>query len=251
MCVTPLLAQDYVVIHVRGEIIRQQTNTPLKRGDKINGDEQIRFNSPEAVAAVLSSNRGRFILKSVDDKKEDSDLFYIFKSAVKPMRGRMSTRAGGINNALDFQKFFAEKLAFIGEELRIKVSKSTFPQNEGNFFYIRYTYSDEQINKKLTSRSDTLIINKTELLKVDGQRISEEEASDYILFYYDAANQNSQQISILDFAMISIADLKSILSAMKESDISVDPDEVALMVTELYGRCQQSNLVEALGALNK
>ncbi|MDA0195245.1 MAG: hypothetical protein O2887_10895 [Bacteroidetes bacterium] len=57
-------AQDYTVIHVRGEILKKSSDIPIKRGDRVGANEQIVFKSPDAVAAVLSPDRGRFILKS-------------------------------------------------------------------------------------------------------------------------------------------------------------------------------------------
>ena len=163
----------------------------------------------------------------------------------------MSTRAGGINNALDFQKYFGTSLAFIGENFKIKVSDNAYPQNDENFFYLRYQWAAEQINKKLTYRADTLILNKEELLKVDGKKISKEETSDYYLYYYNASKQSSEQITVVDLVMMSLEDLDALLTSMKASDLSLDKDAVAAMVTELYGRCQPGNLAEAMKALNK
>ena len=239
-------AQQYVIIHVKGKITLVKTSSQIKRGDKIAGDEQIRFDSPDAIAAVLSSDRGRFILKPGENQKADNDLLYIFKSAVTPMRGRMSTRAGGINNALDFNKFFGAQFAFLGEDLLIKVSENAYPQNEANFFYIQYQFSGETINKKLGFSGDTLIINKTALLSVDGNAISESDASGYSLYYYNSTNQSSENVTEIDFNFITPSELKDMVTTMKEYEVEVDDDSIVALVFELYGRCQKDNVINAL-----
>ncbi len=239
-------AQEYVVIHVKGIIKLASNNKTLTRGQKISPDEILKFGDSKSIAAVLDPDKGRFILKPKQENSNSNDLEYALKSIIKPMRGRMSTRSGGINNALDFKKFFGKEFAFVGDRLAINVSSSAYPMNEKNFFYIQYRYMDELVNKKLSNDKDTLIIIKNELLSIDGLPINPQTPEEYRLFYYNSLNQKSSFLCPINFKYLELNFLKEIVSIIKTNKA----EDIYIFLDELYDRCQLMGIELALAQLS-
>lgn len=242
-------AQDYTVIHVRGEIFKKSSDTPIKRGDRVGADEEIIFKSPNAVAAVLSPSRGRYILKPQSNSGSTNDLFYVLSSIVTPVRGRMSTRAGGINNSLDFRNFFGNQFAFVGDQLKIQISSVSYPQNDSSFFYIQYQYDGEAINKKLGNDNDNLIIDRVELFKIDSSPVEVDKISDYMLYYFDGSQETSKAITPIPFVMVSSDEFKDLVNGMTVDGEQPGEEDVFNLVSEFYGKCQMDNIRLALSSL--
>ena len=232
-----LFAQDYSVIHVKGEIERSKTGELLKPGDKVSPDEEINFKSKDAMAAVLNPDMGRFILKAQQDEENTGALIYVLKNTVTPVRGGMSTRAGGINNAFDMKVYFADaSYVWAGNHIVVRVSKAAFPMDENNFFFLRYTWKGDMINKKIGYEEDKLMMLKEEIFKVDGAAIDPFEADNFELHYYKSAVEESNLITEVDFVLISQSVLLNIYEAFK--DRSKAPfNDVADMLTDMYGKC--------------
>lgn len=230
-------SQEYQVIHIKGEIMRSETGKLIKTGEKVSADEKISFKNADAMAAVLDPEMGRYILKSQPDEKRSSDLIYIIKNTITPVRGGMSTRAGGINNAFDMKVYFAEaSYVWAGHWIALRVSKAAFPMDDKNFFFLRYTLNGEQINKKLGYEEDKLMMSKEEVFRVDGEGIDPHKASEFELFYYKSADEESELITEIDFVLISQESLLSVYNAFK--DRSKYPfNDTADMFSNMYGKC--------------
>lgn len=232
------MAQEYTVLHLKGEIIRVQTDTPLKQGDKISDDEQISFKSSDAMAAVLSSSKGRYIIKPGKGPSEKSnELIYILKSTITPVRGGMSTRAAGIQNPLDFQLYFNDKpYVWAGEFIKLEISSSGFPMNEKSFFYMSYTYNEEVINKMLEYEADDLFIKKSTLFQIDDTPILPDKASNFNLYYYKVESKESTLITPINFVLIDNNKLNILFNQLKdEGDDTYDL--IADILSDLYGKC--------------
>ncbi|MBT8190693.1 MAG: hypothetical protein KJO29_09730, partial [Bacteroidia bacterium] len=191
----------------------------------------------DAMAAVLDPEMGRYILKAEADEKRSGDLIYVIKTAITPVRGGMSTRAGGINNAFDMKVYFAEaSYVWAGNWVSLRISRAAFPMDVNNFFFLRYNLEGEQINKKLGYSEDKLLMSKEEVFKVDGVSIDALNASDFELFYFKSAEEVSELITEIDFVLISQESLLNVYNAFK--DRSKYPfNETADMFSSMYGKC--------------
>ena len=139
-------SQDYTVIHTIGDIYDLSSGKHLTKGMKIRESTKLRFDSEGAKAAVLSTSKGRYIIQSQRASASQSDIAYTLSSIISPVRGRLSTRAGGINNAIDFSKHFEEEpIAILGPSYEVNISPEAYPVNESKFFYAQYHYNDEVI----------------------------------------------------------------------------------------------------------
>ncbi len=242
-----LFGQNYTVIHSIGKIYDTSTGAYLRKGSKVGESTELKFETKGAKAAVLSSSRGRFIIQKNSTSQQQGDLAYTLSSVISPVRGRLSTRAGGINNLLDFQKHFGEgSVAIIGKEYSVAVSPNAYPMNESKFFYAQYTYKGERINKKLPSNGDSLVFAIASLYAVDDSAIDPGEVSDAQLFYYNSDSEESSLITSLEFGVVTAEDLETLSGSF--SDLSEEDRTTALLeiINDLYGKCSKAQLLKSL-----
>lgn len=235
-------AQTYTVIHSIGKILDTKSGKYLTIGVKIDESASLMFETKGARAAVLSASKGRFVIQEQSSATTESDIVYTLSSVLSPARGKLSTRAGGINNKLDFEKHFAEgTIAILGSEYKVEISPIAYPMSESQFFYAQYRYNGEVINKKLSNDGKKLVINANKFFSIDDQPINPAEVNDIKLFYYDTNRQESILVTSMDFAVVSDDELKSIADQMEN-----DREGMLEVINSLYGKCSATTLEEAL-----
>lgn len=232
-------AQNFTIIHVKGDL-RLEDGTTIKRGTRLNESSKIVFGSDEAVAAAISSSRGRFIIKK-NEVKDQGDALYLLKAVLSPVKGRMSSRSGKLNNLVALKKFFSEEpLAFLGDKEYVEVSAEAFPQGYQHFFFLRYQYKGDAINKKLLSDKQTMIWDKNEIFSVDGESISAEETSDHVLYYLGEGGKPTM-IAPVDFTFVPEKDVEIIMAGINTDEKLGKDEKISLavdLISELYGRPQ-------------
>jgi hypothetical protein len=221
----------------------------LQRGDKISENDKLQFQSPDAKAAMLSASKGRYVIqKDAAASTADNSLSYALKSIITPVKGQMSTRSGGINNSMDFQKQLgSETIAWLGDQYKVNVSPTSYPTSETRFFYVSYSYKGESINKMITPDENQIVFIKNDLYSIDDQAIEPSEAKEIVLYYYNADSEEATFITPLKFRIVSSQELKSLESSIPASIVG---DEKLQMlhdfITSLYGKCEISQISEAL-----
>lgn len=240
--------QSYTVIHSIGKIYDVKNERHLTKGMKIDESAELRFDSPNARAAVLSSSRGRYIIQAASGTSAQSDLAYTLSSIITPARGKLSTRAGGINNTLDFKKHFEEgAIAVLGGSYQVKIAPAAFPMNDNQFFYLQYLYNGELINKKLSNEGEVLIFDQSIYL-IDDVPIDANQTSEMKLFYYNAAKQESELITGLVLSPVSDEELASIASNFSNDENK--NQSICEWINDLYGKCSVEQVENALTALS-
>lgn len=244
------MAQSYTIIHVMGKIYDETSGKYLAKGSKIGDTAKLKFESPNAKAAALSSSRGRFVIQQNAQTSSSGELTYALSSVLSPARGKLSTRAGGINNQMDFQKKFNEgSIAWIGPQYKVQVSSSAYPMDANRFFYASYQYNNETINKKLEAEGDLLIFASSSFFAIDGNAIEPNKVSDIQLFYYDVNKEESTMITNLDFAVVSNDELSSMVDSLEGIEKSEQVEMVTDFITNLYGKCTSEEVSMAIKAL--
>jgi len=236
-------AQDkFTVIKVSGSIIIQSTGSALNIGTAFSQNEDLLFKSAASRAAVINPQRGRFLLTS-DNLSE----FKNSKSNFLPATGNISARGGNaILNTNDLKNYF-EGNYVIFDKVKIKINPEVFPMNEKKYFYIRYQYKNETINKKLTFSSDTLIINKNELLTIDGKQIPNPEITEMKLMYMEEGEKYvSTPICAFTPVFPDLVQLKQevkvILDQMAGKTYKEKINEISAYITDFYGKPDENNL---------
>ncbi len=240
-----LFGQDYYVLQVKGIVKKVKTGALIKTKDVVKADDQLTFSSPSDAVAVVSPKSGRFILKPGKSTKSNELMSYV-KDALSPASTRLSTRSGGLNNMLDLRALFSQPILLL-PELHYKVNGQNFPISQKTFFFIQYQYKGELINKQLKINPDSLlIINRSDLFKIDGKSVNESEIKTPVLHYY--SDKGSVLISPISFTLADLTAVKTEVDVLvealgtSEKDSSKIQNEILDYLSEHYGKVDSDNL---------
>ncbi len=240
--ITAYSQDKFTVIKVSGSILIQSTGSALGIGTAFEQNEDLLFKTSDSRAAVINPKRGRFLLTS-----NSLNEFQNSKSNFLPATGNISARGGGdILNVNDLSRYFEGNFV-IFDKVKIKISPAFFPMNAQKYFYIRYLYKNETINKKLAYSNDTLIINKNELLTIDGKQIPNPEITEMKLMYMEEGEKYiSTPICIFKPIFPDLAQLKNeikiILEQLKDKSYNDKIAEITSYINEFYGNPESNNL---------
>ncbi|MFH2095220.1 MAG: hypothetical protein ABIJ16_05930 [Bacteroidota bacterium] len=232
----------YKVITVNGDIVAKNAGVKLKNGIEVKSDDNFDFLAPGSRAALINPDFGRVLLTESNSGNAFS------KAAFAPAMSSVKTR-GFVSDIIFTQsqlsEFFSDNLLVI-DRLEIRIDEELFPQNDKGYFFLRYMYNGEEINKRLSFKSDTLIIDKSELYTIDGVPIPNPQVDQMKLYYYELLGDNSKAIFISTFALVFISNeqLKEeagvIISAMEGQPYDQIFSEVYDFITSYYGDINNS-----------
>ena len=234
---------EYKVIKVMGEIIYKNSGNPMKTGDVFKASIPLKFKTEKSRAAVISKNKGRFVL-APPSKSKTTNLV--------PAVNTISSRSGAIVNALDIRKHFEGEYLII-DQVAIPVSPETYPQNDHHFFFMSYEYNGEKIMKKLDGENGKLIIDREELFTIDGTKV-EPFNTQMNLYYRDAKVKDNTQVATFEGVFPSEELLKKEVSVILEEYEDFDENEkfeqVKGYLTEFYGKPFDPSLKDWLSAMH-
>lgn len=239
-CLSPALqASEYIILHVKGEVWLESTKARLKPSDKIKEADKVVFGTKEGLVAVIHPTKGRFIMKprSAGSGNEAGELAGFVKNMLVAGTGRASTREGKLTNDLAFKQlleaspleYLDGQFIFIGDTARLEVSLEAYPLDARNFFFVRYQYRGERINKKVPYEGNHILFTSASLFQVDGNPITPSEATGFQLLFRQSSTSESRLIC--SFRPLFI----------KESELT---RELKLLQPYLKGLTQEEKLQE-------
>ncbi len=233
-------ADTYKVIKVNGKIIYVKSGSSMKMGDVFAPATNLKFATAESRAAIISKIKGRFILTAGKSGQ---------RSNLLPAMNNISSRAGALLNIIDLQNHFQGKYVILGN-MKLTIGKDAFPMDKDHFFYLRYDYEGESINKKLPVEDGKLVLNRDDIYKVDGESIDGTKVKEMTLFYRDNAKKTSSKINSFNPVFPDIKLLKEelniIISEYSDKDADKKKSEITSYINEFYGKPDKDNLAEFL-----
>ncbi len=232
-------AQEYKTIRVNGTILLEKNNTPLQSGTEFEEDDNLVFKSYNSLATVINAQKGRFILKP-----DNTDLAYA-KASYTPAMSNISSRSGSFITALDLKNHLDGKYVFY-EEMFLQINPEIFPMSDNKYFFLRYMYEGDTINKKLAFSKDTLFIVTSQVFSIDNNPVDYSKVNNIELWYMqrDLGNKITL-ISSFEPVIINNEELKSELAIIFEaySDKSEEEkiSEAISYIHEFYGTSNQEN----------
>jgi hypothetical protein len=160
-----VFAQDYYVLQVKGTVRLAKTGAALKSKDVISGADKLIFSTPNDAVAVVSSKNGRAVITPTA-RKRSSELTVMVKDIILPATNKLSTRSGRWNSSVEMKAYLKDTLLLL-EAITFRVNPVAFPIDQENFFFIRYKYRDDVINKRIRNSGDSLMIERSGLFMVD------------------------------------------------------------------------------------
>jgi hypothetical protein len=159
----------------------------------------------------------------------------------------ISKRGGLGEDPDDLQSIFSGKYVVLDKDA-VFIDHNIYPIDNDHFFFFRYVYKGEEINKKLPSSSDTLIIDKKDLYTVDGKPIPSPDNTLIKLFYMNGASA----MPVAEFDLIFpdtkqlAEEVKVILDTYTEKTPSQKISEINNYLTEEYGKVNHPSLLSWL-----
>jgi hypothetical protein len=135
-----------------------------------------------------------------------------------PSMYNISSRGGSILKKNDLSSYFSGKFVVLGK-LGVEVDDSAYLMDNDHFFFLRYNYKGEEINKKVAFSHDTMFIDKTNLFTVDGKPIPGADNTAIKLFY----RKGNESVFISVFNLI-FPDMKQLSS------------ETEIIINEMKGK---------------
>jgi hypothetical protein len=228
---------DFRVIKVNGSILLKARGISLETGTVFTDREDLVFRTEDATAAVINSSKGRLILSG-----KNHDLSSAGSNSLPSMYNISSRGAATFSNN-NLSELFSGKCVIL-DRLIIEVDKKSFPMDKNQFFFLRYNYKGEEINKKLAYSGDSLIIDKNTLYTVDGSPIPGADNTAIKLFYRNMTG--SVFISEFDLIFPDMKQLSKeaqvILDEIRDKTYKMKVGEIDSYINEYYGKVYIENL---------
>lgn len=233
--------ENFKVIKVNGTIVLKAKGVSLETGTVFNEKEDLLFRDNDASAAVINPQRGRVIITSKNHNLAEASSNYL------PAMYNISKRGGFADEPETLQDIFSGKYVILDRD-EINIDRRIYPLDKEHFFFLRYIYKGEEINKKLPSSADTLIIDKKDLYTIDGKPIPSPDNTLIKLFFMNGASP----MQICEFNLIfpdasQVSDeVKVILEALTDKTSYQKTREVSNYIGEEYGKINYESLVKWL-----
>ena len=228
--------EKYKVIKVNGEIIVKRSGKQLITGDEVLASTPLDFKTAEARAAVVSPTKGRFVLTAASQGG---------KTNLVPGMNNVASRSGALLNVIDLQNHFSGDYVILDKN-RLKISKEAYPMNDKSFFFLRFSYNNETINKRLSFSGDTLILERSSIFSIDNKPVQILETMPCMLFYRNGEANENRNISSFTAVFPDLESLEAEMRILMENNhgkkASEKMDEVMGYVTEFYGKADKDNL---------
>lgn len=239
----PLQSQvNYRVIKVNGNIVYLSTGSSMAQGDVFDENENLSFQTPNSRAAVINPNSGRFILTP-----DNADDLSSAKSNFLPAMSNLSTRGGIINNLMDLQNQFCDNMVVLCEAVYY-LNPYQFPMNEEEFFFLKFQYKGEEINKKLGFDQNRLILSREDILKVDEKPIEKIDHHEVSLYYMKG--ELSEYISNFSLIIPDLDEIKTecqiILDESTDKSYNQKVNDISAYLFEFYGKPDKQDVISYL-----
>lgn len=233
--------EEYYIVQSRGDIKLKKTGQVLKKGDKIKAEEEVEFLNPDARAMVISTQRGTLILqRPKNTPRKDGELAYIVKSSLLSGSGIMGTRDGPVNSMPALKSYLTKGSLLVLDTAKIPVSMQTIALSEHEYFFVRYLYKSQTINKKLVHKTPHLLLDRN-ILSVDGQKVPADSCRNFTMYYRNEAKNQSVPVTRFSPVFADMDKLNSeaklIADVMRRAGKNKDliTKEIKTFIHEVYG----------------
>lgn len=231
-----LTSNEYKVVTVQGRIVFEQTGKDMLRGDLYVTGTPLTFTSTTDRAAIVNDINGRYVLSSSKGKLK-----------VLPAANNVSSRSGALLNIVDLKNHFTDRYLVIGTS-SIQLSPESFPMSEEKFFYMVYGHNGESINKKLAYDVDKLILDPSEIYKIDGNPIPVTEKEMTLYYKGDKTYKINTFTPVFGDEAALKEEVTILLESLKEADSTKKINEITAYLNEFYGNPAKEDLAAWLKA---
>lgn len=189
-------ATTYTVMYVNGTVKSQDTNKPIKIGDKLTAESVVVFANKNDALALINA-KGRYTVK-IKGVEEEGDPIVVQKY-LQPAKGRFNVPRQGMSQLQDLQRNFElNAYVVLDTGAYLLINPVSFPMNKTSYFYVTYEYEGKEVTQQLPGFRNKLLLSET---IVYGTR-SPKKVKEVYLFYYNFNKDDSILISAFNLQFI-------------------------------------------------
>jgi hypothetical protein len=247
--------EEYYIVQTKGDIIIKKTGQVLRKGDKIKAEEVIEFRPADARAIVISSQKGTLILQRPQHAaKKDSELVYMVKSSLLTSSGVLGTRNGPISSMTELKNYLTKGNFLVLDTAKIAINTQAIPLSKDQYFFIRYNYLKQNINKKLEHAGSHVLIDWN-LLSVDGQKVPADSCQNFTMYYRNEKKNESVPVTRFSPLFPDIdkinSEAKLIIDVLRKANKNKEQitTEVKTFINEAYGKPTEDDFASWISRL--
>lgn len=209
----------YHVLEVNGKIKNIKTNSDLSQGDNLSSNAKVKFSTADAVAMLHSRTQGRFQLRAQADKPKPGIELWV-RDGLLALNNTINTRAGKITDMNAFRLHFkneGQNYLVLGGKTEIEISNELLEKIffEEGFFFIRYQYQGNNINKRLNLQGNILTLSENEIFTIDGKPIKDpENITNFMISFYRTAKKDAMYLEDTELKKHLYFDLRFVNEAI-------------------------------------
>lgn len=203
-------AQDtYNVTRVNGNVTFVKTGKPVKPGDILNPNDQVKFENFDAYVISINQKMARFMLKlspSVSNAPKNKALIATVKdiALVTKRRSLMATRFNPNETEItDLKNYFGtDKFSIIGDNVDVALNATKYPLSDNKFVVFHYKVNNNPVSKKLAFDKQTVKIDKADILSTKAGNVNGNEVPELSVYLYEKSTRSSEEITKLTLVFV-------------------------------------------------
>jgi len=203
-------AQDtYNVTRVNGNVTFAKTGKPVKPGDILNPNDQVKFENFDAYVISINQKMARFMLKMnppVTNVPKNQTLVATVKdiALVTKRRSLMASRFNPNETEIaDLKNYFGtDKFSIIGDNVDVALNATKYPLSDNKFVVFHYKVNNNPVSKKLAFDKQTVKIDKAEILSTKAGNVNGNEVSELSVYLYEKSTRSSEEITKLTLVFV-------------------------------------------------
>lgn len=203
-------AQDtYNVTRVNGSVTFAKSGKPIKPGDVLNPNDQVKFENFDAYVISINQKMARFMLKlspSAANAPKNQALIATVKdiALVTKRRSLMATRFNPSETEVaDLKNYFGtDKFSIIGDNVDVALNGTKYPLSDNKFVVFHYKVNNNPVSKKLAFDKQTIKIDKNEILNTKAGNVNGNEVSELSVYLYEKSTRASEEITKLTLVFV-------------------------------------------------
>lgn len=228
-------AQDtYNVTRVNGNVTFAKSGKPIKPGDVLNPNDQVKFENFDAYVISINQRMARFMLKLTPSQVNASKQAQVLTATVKDIalvtkrRSLMSARFNPNEKEIsDLKSYFGtDKFSVIGDNVDIALNSAKYPLSDNKFIVFHYKVNENPVSKMIGYDKQTIKIEKDKILSTKAGSINGNEVPDLSVYLYEKSTRSSEEITKLTLVFVDKETLrnefKTILPILKRQKMNDD-----------------------------
>ncbi len=211
-------AQDtYNVTRVNGNVTFAKSGKPVKPGDVLNPNDQVKFENFDAYVISINQKMARFMLKLNPPQANAAKQNQVLTATVRDIalvtkrRSLMSTRFNPNEQEItDVKTYFGtDKFSIIGDNVDIALNLAKYPMSDNKFIVFHYKVNNNPVSKKLSFDQQTIKIEKDNILNTKAGNINGNEISELSVYLYEKSTKASEEITKLTLVFVDKETLRN------------------------------------------